>query len=129
MRSTMKRWKCLVLAGVLILGFIVALNLRFVEFAIAAASSESRPQLLADASWNSPESARHFGQRFPAGAPESDLLAWLRTNDFGISQQDKRAERRVAGLACNEIIDVAWTVNSRGLLRSADATIREAGCL
>ena len=107
----------------------LALNWQSILFGIAVASSETRPELLNDAGWGNPGSAKHFNERFGAGAPEGDLLSWLQANDFAIDERDKRAERRVRGLPCNEIIDVVWDVNAQGALKAAAATVKEAGCL
>jgi hypothetical protein len=98
-------------------------------FASAVASSESRPALLDDAEWNRPETARAFGREFTRGTPEPALLRWLQANAFVIDPAARTARRRIKGLPCNEMIDIAWSVGSAGRIEAASATVREAGCL
>lgn len=98
-------------------------------FAVAVGTSETRPDLLADAKWNRPDSAAAFRQRFHAGVVERDLISWLRENRFVLDSSQRAANRRIESLPCNERITITWAADSDGKLTTADARVSEAGCL
>lgn len=111
------------------LGLIIALNWQIVVFGIAVASSESRPALLEGAGWNDPGSAVRFNQRFAKGTAERDLIAWLHDNRFAVDPHNKRAERLIESLPCNERVEINWSAPFGDTLKDASATVHEAGCL
>lgn len=92
-------------------------------------TAEQRPALLKDAGWNDPASAKAFGNRFHAGVPEAELLAWLADQDFEIDRGRRTADRAIGGLPCNERAFVTWTVDAGSRLANAEAILSEAGCL
>ena len=120
-------WGGLAVVGVL--GVLIYISWDAIGLAVGSFSAESRPGLLSDAEWGKQGSARLFERQFHGGVPESELLSWLSENRFTIDRSATRASRRVAGLPCNERIDVSWTTDDGGRLTSATATVQEAGCL
>ena len=107
---------------------VLAIGLLFGQklfFASAVASSESRPALLLGADWEVP--VPEFRKRFAVGTSEAELLRWLSENGF---EQDgsNRANRRIRGFPCNEMIEVSWSA-SNGVIRESSAVVHEAGCL
>ena len=108
---------------------LAAFNLDTLLFASAVAASEKRQSLLSDARWGKPESARDFNSRFKRGTPEEALVSWLAANDFTLDATAKTASRKVGGFPCAENIEVTWTTQAPGMLRSAEALVTEAGCL
>jgi hypothetical protein len=112
-----------------VLILLAILNWEGVMLGIAVSSSEGRPPLLADAEWDDPNTAHEFNARFPLGAPEPELLAWLNDNEFEIDAELGRAERRVSIGICNEDVRVVWSTDQAGRLEFSEATVSEAGCL
>lgn len=129
MLKAMSRGRALLLAAGITLLFVAALNWQGILLGFAAALSEARPALLSDARWGKPGSAHKFNSRFAAGTPETDLVAWLRANDFTVQEQSRTAERLVKGLPCNEWIQVTWSAGASKSLNGATASIRDGGCL
>ena len=120
------RWAAAGLAAALL---VLALNRESLGLGLAAARAEQRPELLRDATWERPDSAKAFSRRFRPGTRAADLIAWLRANDFEIDAQKGSASKRVAGFPCSEEIEIGWRTHPSGLLGSARAEVREAGCL
>lgn len=117
-------------AKLLLLAALAAMSLAAVFwnniiFAIAVTSSESRPQLLRDADWGTPDPS--FQKRFSPGTSETELLRWLSENGFELDDTSG-ASRRIQGLPCNEMIDVSWTAID-GTISESSAVVREEGCL
>ncbi len=129
MRNLLSSWKWLLCAALLAVALAVVLNWQGIPLGFAVASSESRPELLADANWGDAESANEFGERFASGSPERELLNWLHANRFTVDQQNKDAERLIKGLPCNELIEITWSANSGESLTASTAIVTEAGCL
>lgn len=111
------------------LGFIILLNLQTFALVLAALLSEQRPDLLKDANWNDPASAKSFNARFPAGSPTSALEDWLRANKFEIDAAGGRANSFVSGFPCSEAIEVDWSSTQDGKLTAAKAVIPSGSCL
>ena len=108
---------------------LAALNFEALSFGAGALLAEKRTALLADAQWESPSTARRFATRFPAGAEEDDLLTWLEANDFFVDRNAMHASRSIEGFPCNENVEVIWSSDGAGKLRTSQAIIHEAGCL
>lgn len=98
-------------------------------FAVATGASAKRPDLLADAKWNHPDSAAAFRRRFHPGVTERELIDWLGKNRFVLDSGRRAATRRIQSLPCNERITIVWSADSSGKLTTADASVGEAGCL
>lgn len=122
-----RRWAFAGLTAALLL--VLTLNRESLGFGFAAAQAEQRPELLRDAEWERPDSAKAFSRRFRQGVPAADLIAWLRANEFEIDAQNGGARKRIAGFPCSEEIQIGWSIRPTGLLGSARAEVREAGCL
>lgn len=121
--------KWLLITGVLIVGLVAAVNWQAIVIGVAMVFNDTRPELLNDADWGNPGSAKSFNRRFAIGTSESGLIVWLRANDFAIDRHSGHAERRIEALPCNELIRVSWDATSSGVLKVASATVTEAGCL
>jgi len=123
--NTRARWTVSILVvGAALLALAKADNL---IFGAAVANAEHRPALLRNAEWKKP--APVFGRRFHKGVPESELLSWLRANQFVIERATRVATRRIQSLPCNERVEIKWSTSGEGLLQGADARVSEAGCL
>jgi len=109
-----------------ILGFAVW---PWMALTFAIVTAERRPGLLSDVTWNTPGSDRKFERRFARGVPEGQLLSWLQANRFQIDATAHHASRLVSSLPCNEDLEIAWTIDSGGLIEAARAAASEAGCL
>jgi hypothetical protein len=125
-RAGRKGWW--LIPGGILLGLLL-LNWEAISLGLAVASSESRPELLRDADWDEPGSARSFTRRFARGTPAADLTDWLTANGFTIDRASSSATKRVGGLPCNERIAIVWHAAPNGRLTAASATVSEAGCL
>lgn len=112
----------------MVLLIVLLANWNTLGLMFAFATAERRPELLSDAQWRAPASAKKFQQRF-GHAQEPDLLSWLRTTSFQIDQPHGHARRLVKSLPCNEDIEVNWTVDGQGRLGAATVEVSEAGCL
>jgi hypothetical protein len=108
---------------------LMIINWQTVWLCVAILTSEQRPALLKEASWDDPASAVRFERRFHAGAPERDLVDWLNDNRFAVNGSARKANRAVNGLPCNEDISVTWTRDATGRLTSADAVVTQVACL
>ncbi|MEM9618061.1 MAG: hypothetical protein AAF936_08890 [Pseudomonadota bacterium] len=128
MKRTHRRWIWLA-AAVMAMGAFVALNWQTLALSAAFALAERRPALLVDAEWNEPASARKFLNRFPPGTNESELLKWLGANKFDIDLDARRADRRISGLPCNEIVKIKWSTGPNSTIDNLDVRVSEAGCL
>jgi hypothetical protein len=119
------------IVGSAVVGLLVlaALNFETLAFGAAMLLAEKRPALLSDAHWQDPSSARRFERRFGEGSAEQDLLNWLAVNRFVVDPAGRQAHRSVESLPCNEGIEISWTSDGSGQLRTAEATVSEAGCL
>jgi hypothetical protein len=129
MASTSGVRRIWVVAIVVGIGALAALNWPRLFYAAAMLVAEKRPALLVDAKWNEPTSAHKFSARFHPGTSEGDLLTWLEANKFKVDRQAGRATRRIGGLPCNEEVEVKWRKGPGGALTDATALVREAGCL
>lgn len=116
-------------AVLLLLSPIILLNLQGISFAIAYLMSEQRPELLRDAGWNDPASAKAFNARFPAGSPTSELESWLKANRFEIDPAARTARFYRSAFPCAEIIEVTWSTTPDGKLTEATALIPPGGCI
>jgi hypothetical protein len=123
-----RRRKWLLLTVVLALVLLVAVAWERIAFAVAFASSDTRPSLLRDAEWGKPETATAFRQRFGRGSSESDLVRWLDANHFQVDHARHRASLKVGGLPCAEDVAVSWTAIG-GTIDASKATVSEAGSL
>lgn len=112
-----------------VIGLVVVQNAQWFRFAFAAAFSERRPALLADAGWDAPASARRFSNRFQGGVREKELLDWLEANAFSIDREAGVATRVLHGFPCTEAIQIRWSKTSADVLAGAEAEVSEAGCL
>jgi hypothetical protein len=121
-------WRIALIASACLAGFVY-LNREGLLFAVAVSSSDTRPDLLADAKWNRADSATAFRRRFHPGVEERELVSWLRDNRFTLVSASREATRLIESLPCNERIAVAWLADQSGKLTSANATVTEAGCL
>ncbi|MDQ3080312.1 MAG: hypothetical protein M3R03_09990 [Pseudomonadota bacterium] len=110
------------------LATLITLNWKSLLIATAVATSDKRPDLLSDAEWGKPETARAFGRRFHAGVPEADLLSWLHANGFNVDPMARRANLTLRGVPCAEIASISWAAEG-GQLSRGDAVVTEAGCL
>lgn len=128
MGQKLSRGQWTLATAVVALATLAALNCQSLLFASAVVTSVRRPGLLGDAEWSKPETARAFRQRFHPGVPETDLLRWLRTNDFDVDLAARQANLRVTGVPCAEQASVSW-VADKGKLSRSDAVVIEAGCL
>lgn len=108
---------------------LIATNWPTIALTSAVASSERRPPLLSDASWNDPASAKRFYDRFGNNPSDDDLVSWLEQNGFVIDRDAHIARKRVQSLPCNENIEVAWSLSETGTLAELNAIISEGGCL
>lgn len=119
-----------VAAGITItITILITLNWPTVALTSAVASSERRPALLNDASWNDPASAVRFHSRFGDNASEDELVSWLEQNRFEIDRETHAAKKRVFSLPCNEYIDVTWSTSEDKSLAELEAVISGGGCL
>jgi hypothetical protein len=123
-RSTPSRWTIAFLVSLMLAAFLVAAE----ALSFSGLLPEKRPALLEDAQWKDPGSAKAFRGRFPAGSEERDLVSWLKENRFDLDRQTRRASRYVSGFPCRERLDIKWSAGPDHRLRSADATVFEAGC-
>ena len=123
--SRLSKW---LLAAVVALLLVLALNWEGLALGLAAATAEHRPSLLDDAQWNQPQSASAFRHRFGNRSSEVDLLQWLSANHFKIDRGAGRAGRVVNGVPCTERIGVTWTATN-GTISQSNAVVSEAGCL
>ncbi len=128
MKRKHRRWIWLATA-IMALGAFVALNWQTLTLSAAFALAERRPALLVDAEWNEPASARKFLNRFPPETNENELLEWLGANKFDIDRNAGRADRRISGLPCNEIIKIKWSTGPNNRIDDVDVRVSEAGCL
>lgn len=108
---------------------LIAANWPTVAVTSAVASSERRPALLNDASWNDPESAERFYDRFGNNPSDDELVSWLEQNGFDIDRDAQVARKRVQSLPCNENIEVAWSLSATGSVTELNAIISAGGCL
>lgn len=108
---------------------LIALNWPTVALTSAVASSERRPNLLNDASWNDSASAVRFYDKFGANTSEEELVSWLSKNGFEIDQEAHTATKRVYSLPCNEYIDVTWLPSESDSITELKAIISGGGCL
>jgi hypothetical protein len=123
-------WKSeILLAAVAVISLVLLFNINTILLLAAVVFSEKRPALLRDAEWNNPDTALRFNDKFAPGVPEEDLVEWLDRNRFAVDRTERRAERQIAGLPCNETIRITWKAEEPGKLRDAEATVSEAGCL
>lgn len=111
------------------LSVVAAFNWERLAVVVAILASERRPELLADANWKNPASARKFSSRFADGVHEDELIAWLEANKFTIDRPAGRANRIMKSLPCNEVINVTWLRQPDRTIAGAQAEIFEAGCL
>jgi hypothetical protein len=119
-----------IFSGIVALLIVVAFSWKTILWTVLVVGSERPPELLSDVKqWDDPAAAVKFERRFPPGAPERELLAWVSDNRFEIDGQARRATRRIGSVPCNEVIEVDWSADAGGRLRSATATMSEAGCL
>jgi hypothetical protein len=95
----------------------------------AAVADSQRPDFMADIEWRKPDSDKLIKAKFKRGTAEDELLVALKAEDFNISAEAKRAERRLESLPCNEELTVEWTVDDSSRLLTVDGTASEAGCL
>ena len=117
-------------AGVALAATIsVAMNWPSIALTSAIASSEQRPALLNDASWNDPAYAKRLQDRFGNRLSDAELLSWLEQNGFEIDRETRIARKRIHRLPCNEDIEVTWTVSATGSMAELKAVISEAGCI
>lgn len=107
---------------------LLVANWQWAAFASAVATSERRPALLADAEWRKPASARMFNARFAPGASAGDLLTWLTDERFTIDRSTDSARLSIDSFPCNERVAINWTATAGGILKTAQATVFEAGC-
>src|SRR5262245_66550234 len=117
-----------VIATVVVIGAVAALNRQWLSFAAAVVLAERRPALLADAQWDQPASAHRFSVRFQSGTSERELLAWLSSNKFDVEPGAGHATRLIRSLPCNEFVDLRWRA-AADVIGFAEARISEAGCL
>jgi len=122
-------WFRVVAGTVLALSLLIAFNWPTVTLMSAIVSSERRPALLSDASWNEPDSAVRFYERFGGNTKGDDLVSWLERYEFEIDRQAQTANKRNYSLPCNEYIDVTWTLNDAGSIAELEAVISGGGCL
>ncbi|NIJ21291.1 hypothetical protein FHS95_002994 [Sphingomonas naasensis] len=123
-----RRWRIVLIATGAVAA-LACLNRDVLLFAVAVSASETRPALLADAQWNSPDSARDFRRRFHAGVAESELTRWLQDHGFALDPVARKAGRKVESLPCNARIAIDWSVDPGGRLVSTNANVAEASCL
>ena len=116
-------------AAVVALGAAALIYREPLALGVAFLAAERRPSLLSDARWKDPASAEKFSSRFADGTRESELLEWLGSNGFTISEDAERARKLVQGFPCNEGIEVNWSRQPDGTIASAQAEVFEAGCL
>ena len=130
MRSFFSKTWFRVAAGITIaVTILIAVNWPTVTLLSAIASSERRPALLNDASWNDPASAVRFHRRFGENTSEEELAGWLKQNRFEIDHAAHIAKKRVYGLPCNEYIDVTWSSSEDHSIAELEAIISGGGCL
>lgn len=127
--SLISRIALVVGAVIGLLGVLVLLNWQRVAFGLAVLFAEQRPDLLKDAHWDDPASAKAFNARFPAGSLTSALEDWLAENKFEIDASGQRADTLIEGFPCMEIIEVTWASTPEGKLREAKVTIPPGSCL
>lgn len=108
---------------------LIAANWPSVAVTSAIASSERRPALLNEASWNDPASAERFYGRFGNNPSDEELVSWLEQNSFDIDRDARVARKHVQSLPCNEYIEVAWSLSETGSMTELNAIISESGCL
>ena len=123
-----RRGKWLLLSAALAVVLLVAVAWQRLGFAVAVASSDSRPSLLRDAQWGKPETTVAFRQRFGRGSSEADLVQWLEANRFQVDQRARRASLKVRGVPCAEDVAVSWKAIG-GTIDASRAVVSEAGCL
>ena len=126
---TRRRWPWIVAAAIVALGVVAAFNWERLAVLVAILASERRPELLTDAKWKDPASARMFLSRFKDGVRESELIDWLEANKFTVDRPAGRATRLMKSLPCSEVINVTWSRQPDGTIASAQAEVFEAGCL
>lgn len=95
------------------------------HFAVAVASSDSRPALLRNADRGTPVPA--FRERFSSGTSEKELLRWLAESNFELNGTGN-ATLIIHALPCNETVEVSWTSVDKIIQRSS-AVVRQDGCL
>lgn len=108
---------------------LIAANWPKVTVTSAIVSSERRPALLNDASWNDPASAERFYGRFGNNPSDEELVSWLEQNGFNVDRDARIARKRVQSLPCNENIEVTWSLSATGSMTELGAIISEGGCL
>lgn len=95
------------------------------QFAVAVASSDSRPALLRDADRGTPVPS--FQERFSSGTSETELLTWLAENNFETNSTGN-ATLIIHALPCNETVEVSWTSVDK-IIQQSSAVVRQDGCL
>lgn len=125
----MSRGRRIALIACACLAALAYFNREGPSFTVAVGSSDTRPDLLADAKWNRADSAAAFRRRFHPGITEKELISWLRDNRFTLDSASREAARRIKSLPHNERIVVDWSIELSGKLASANAIVTEAGCL
>lgn len=130
MQSVISKTWFRVAAGIVVaVAIVIALNWPTVALTSAVTSSERRPALLDDASWNEPASAALFNERFVANSSDEELVSWLEENYFEIDREALTAKKRISSLPCNEYINVTWSLSETGAIAGLNAIISEGGCL
>jgi len=124
-----KTWFRVAAGIVLAVAIFITLNWPIVALTSAVASSERRPALLNDASWNEPASAARFYDRFGANASDRKLVSWLEENEFEIDQEARNAKKQIYSFPCNEFINVTWSLSEAGSIAGLNAIISEGRCL
>lgn len=112
---------------VVALGVGLALSWTRLGLDLGFIPAEPRPQLLSDAAWGQPSTARAFASRFGNGNSEVELLQWLVANHFHIDRTQRLAVRMLRSLPCSEDIEITWSATG-GTIHQSRAVIYEAGC-
>jgi hypothetical protein len=128
-RKCMIRRRFIILAAVLGIGIVAAMNLRGILLGAAMLSDDSRPALLTNARWNDPASAHKFNSTFSPGTSVDELIGWLKQNGFTLTSGKGHAERQLKSLPCNERLVVEWQSDNQSRIVVASAAVSESGCL
>ena len=107
---------------------LLALTWPAAPFASAALTAVEPPEILLDFEYPERMESGAFADRFKAGTAESDLIEWLRRNEFNVASGTS-ATRRYEGAVCTYSYHIEWQKKGDALQRDATARLGGYGCL